>query len=33
MLEPLRGTEAMVRQLLEQSPTAKDLLRNISKPL
>ena len=32
MLEPLRGTEAMVRQLLEESPTARDLLRNISKP-
>ncbi len=32
MLEPLRGTEAAVRQLLEESPTARDLLRNISKP-
>ncbi|MGH7265949.1 MAG: depupylase/deamidase Dop [Candidatus Rokuibacteriota bacterium] len=32
MLEPLRGTEAFVRQLLEESPTARDLLRNISKP-
>jgi proteasome accessory factor A len=32
MLEPLRGTEGFVRQLLEQSPTARDLLRNISKP-
>ena len=32
MLEPLRGTEAFVRQLLEESPTAPDLLRNISKP-
>jgi len=32
MLEPLRGTEAMVRRLLEQSPTARDLLHNISKP-
>lgn len=32
MLEPLRGTEPFVRQLLEESPTAQDLLRNISKP-
>jgi Pup amidohydrolase len=32
MLEPLRGTEVFVRQLLEESPTARDLLRNISKP-
>ncbi len=32
MLEPLRGTEPFVRQLLEDSPTAQDLLRNISKP-
>jgi Pup amidohydrolase len=32
MLEPLRGTEIFVRQLLEESPTARDLLRNISKP-
>jgi proteasome accessory factor A len=32
MLEPLRGTEAMVRHLLDESPTARDLLRNISKP-
>jgi proteasome accessory factor A len=32
MLEPLRGTEAHVRQLLEESPTASDLLRNISRP-
>jgi proteasome accessory factor PafA2 len=32
MLEPLRGTEVHVRQLLEESPTARDLLRNISKP-
>jgi len=32
MLEPLRGTEAFVRQLLDESPTARDLLRNISKP-
>jgi Pup amidohydrolase len=32
MLEPLRGTETFVRQLLEESPTARDLLRNISKP-
>ena len=30
MLEPLRGTEAHVRQLLTESPTASDLLRNIS---
>src|SRR2546425_459070 len=29
MLEPLRGTEAHVRQLLTESPTAADLLRNI----
>ena len=32
MLEPLRGTEVFVRQLLDESPTARDLLRNISKP-
>jgi proteasome accessory factor A len=32
MLEPLRGTEAHVRQLLTESPTAGDLLRNISRP-
>jgi proteasome accessory factor PafA2 len=32
MLEPLRGTEAFVRRLLEESPTARELLRNISKP-
>jgi proteasome accessory factor A len=32
MLEPLRGTEALVRRLLDQSPTARDLLRNLSKP-
>jgi Pup amidohydrolase len=32
MLEPLRGTEAHVRQLLIESPTATDLLRNISRP-
>jgi proteasome accessory factor PafA2 len=32
MLEPLRGTEAFVYRLLEESPTARDLLRNISKP-
>jgi Pup amidohydrolase len=32
MLEPLRGTEALVRQLLEDSPTARDLLHNISRP-
>ena len=31
MLEPLRGTEAHVRQLLTESPTAADLLRNISR--
>jgi len=32
MLEPLRGTEAHVRDLLNESPTAADLLRNISRP-
>jgi proteasome accessory factor A len=32
MLEPLRGTETFVRRLLDESPTARDLLRNISKP-
>jgi Pup amidohydrolase len=32
MLEPLRGTEAFVRRLLEESPTARELLRNIAKP-
>jgi proteasome accessory factor A len=32
MLEPLRGTEAHVRQLLMESPTARDLLKNISRP-
>jgi proteasome accessory factor A len=32
MLEPLRGTEAHVRQLLTESPTAADLLRNLSRP-
>ncbi|MFQ5897875.1 MAG: depupylase/deamidase Dop [Candidatus Methylomirabilia bacterium] len=32
MLEPLRGTEAHVRQLLSESPTAADLLHNISRP-
>ncbi len=32
MLEPLRGTEAHVRQLFEESPSAADLLRNISRP-
>jgi Pup amidohydrolase len=32
MLEPLRGTEAHVRDLLTESPTAADLLRNISRP-
>jgi len=31
MLEPLRGTEAHVRALLTESPTAADLLRNISR--
>ena len=30
MLEPLRGTEAHVRQLLTESPTASALLKNIS---
>jgi proteasome accessory factor A len=32
MLEPLRGTEAHVRHLLTESPTAADLLRNLSRP-
>jgi proteasome accessory factor A len=32
MLEPLRGTEALTRRLFDQSPTARDLLKNISKP-
>jgi proteasome accessory factor A len=32
MLEPLRGTEALVRRLFEDSPTARDLLKNIAKP-
>ncbi len=32
MLEPLRGTEAHVRQLLTDSPSAGDLLRNVSRP-
>jgi proteasome accessory factor A len=32
MLEPLRGTEALIRPLLDASPTARDLLRNISRP-
>jgi proteasome accessory factor A len=32
MLEPLRGTEALVRRLFDQSPTARDLLKNIAKP-
>jgi proteasome accessory factor A len=32
MLEPLRGTESHVRQLLADSPTAADLLRNLGKP-
>jgi Pup amidohydrolase len=32
MLEPLRGTEAHVRQLFAESATAGDLLRNLGKP-
>ena len=32
MLEPLRGTEAHVRQLFDESPTARDLLKNLAKP-
>jgi proteasome accessory factor A len=32
MLEPLKGTEAHVRQLFDDSPTATDLLRNLGKP-
>jgi proteasome accessory factor PafA2 len=32
MLEPLRGTEGHVRQLLAESPTAGDLLKNLGKP-
>ena len=32
MLEPLRGTEVHVRQLLNESPTAQDLLQNIARP-
>ncbi len=32
MLEPLRGTEAHVRQLFAESPTAGDLLKNLGKP-
>ena len=32
MLEPLRGTEAHVRELFADSPTAGDLLRNLGKP-
>ena len=32
MLEPLRGTEQHVRQLLTESPTAADLLRNMARP-
>ena len=32
MLEPLRGTEAHVRQLFADSATAGDLLRNLGKP-
>ena len=32
MLEPLRGTEAHVRQLFDESATAGDLLRNLGKP-
>ena len=32
MLEPLRGTEAHVRHLLDESPTAQDLLQNLARP-
>ncbi len=32
MLEPLRGTEAHVRELFAESATAGDLLRNLGKP-
>ncbi len=32
MLEPLRGTEAHVRQLFAESPTAGVLLKNLGKP-
>jgi Pup amidohydrolase len=32
MLEPLRGTEAHVRQLFAESASAGDLLRNLGKP-
>jgi proteasome accessory factor A len=32
MLEPLRGTEAHVRQLFDDSASAGDLLRNLGKP-
>ena len=32
MLEPLRGTEALVRRLFDESPTARDLLKNLAKP-
>jgi proteasome accessory factor A len=32
MLEPLRGTEAHVRQLFAESPTAGALLKNLGKP-
>jgi proteasome accessory factor A len=32
MLEPLRGTEAHVRQLFEESATAGALLKNLGKP-
>jgi len=32
MLEPLRGTEAHVRQLFDESPTAQDLLQNLARP-
>jgi hypothetical protein len=32
MLEPLRGTEAHVRQLFDESATAGQLLKNLGKP-
>jgi Pup amidohydrolase len=32
MLEPLRGTEAHVRQLFDESATAGELLKNLGKP-
>ena len=32
MMDPLRGTEAHVRQLFDESATAGDLLRNLGKP-